>query len=101
MKRGDPSRWEILRHRFFLTPAEKRVIIFVVAAFALGLATKHYRDAQSEAASKKTESNHSTTGLRQKNPSPFASPKRSRKPRKTHLPATPETNPGATGIEDR
>jgi hypothetical protein len=27
-----------------LTPKEKRVLAFVVAAFALGLATKYYRD---------------------------------------------------------
>ncbi|HJX24844.1 MAG TPA: hypothetical protein VJ252_01705, partial [Chthoniobacterales bacterium] len=27
------------------TPEEKRVIVFVLIAFILGLATKHYRDA--------------------------------------------------------
>src|SRR5262245_1057436 len=31
--------------RFRLTPAEKRVVAFVVAAFLLGLVTKCYRDA--------------------------------------------------------
>ena len=34
-----------LRQKFILTPTEKRVAVFVVAAFALGLATKCYRDA--------------------------------------------------------
>src|SRR6266513_309792 len=31
--------------RFRLTPTEQRVAVFVLAAFALGLATKCYRDA--------------------------------------------------------
>ena len=35
-----------LRHRFVLTPEEKRVIIFVIAAFLLGLVTKCYRDSR-------------------------------------------------------
>jgi hypothetical protein len=32
-----------LVHRFVLTPEEKRVLIFILAAFVLGLATKQYR----------------------------------------------------------
>ena len=35
------------RQRFRLTPTEKRVAIFILAAVVLGLATKWYRDAQS------------------------------------------------------
>lgn len=31
-------------HRFVLTSEEKRVVIFVLAAFLLGLGTKYYRD---------------------------------------------------------
>src|SRR6266513_6476410 len=31
--------------RFRFTPTEQRVVVFVLAAFALGLATKCYRDA--------------------------------------------------------
>jgi hypothetical protein len=31
-------------HRFVLTPEEKRVVVFVLAAFLLGLGTKYYRD---------------------------------------------------------
>src|ERR1700757_3345009 len=38
-------RFDELRQRFRLTPTEKRVVAFVVAAFALGLSTKCYRDA--------------------------------------------------------
>jgi hypothetical protein len=34
-----------VRQRFRLTPTEKRVIVFVAAAFVLGLVTKCYRDA--------------------------------------------------------
>jgi hypothetical protein len=36
--------WEELRHKLVLTPEEKRVITFVIAAFFLGLTTKCYRD---------------------------------------------------------
>ena len=35
------------RQRFRLTPTEKRVAVFVLAALVLGIATKWYRDAQS------------------------------------------------------
>src|SRR5207244_9926810 len=38
-------RFDEVRQRFRLTPTEKRVAAFVVAAFALGLSTKCYRDA--------------------------------------------------------
>jgi len=37
-------RFEALRQRFVLTREEKRVIAFVLLAFVLGLAVKHYRD---------------------------------------------------------
>jgi hypothetical protein len=32
------------RQIFVLTPEEKRVLVFVLAAFVLGLGAKHYRD---------------------------------------------------------
>jgi len=41
------SSWRVqdeLVHRFVFTPEEKRVLIFILAAFVLGLATKQYRD---------------------------------------------------------
>jgi hypothetical protein len=41
--------WDELRHRFVLTPEEKRVISFVIVAFLLGLGTKCYRDAHPQA----------------------------------------------------
>lgn len=37
-------RFQALRQRFVLAREEKRVIVFVLLAFALGLAVKHYRD---------------------------------------------------------
>ncbi len=41
-----PERWQSdeLKHRFVLTPEEKRVICFVIAALLLGVGTKCYRD---------------------------------------------------------
>jgi len=44
LKVPDRWQWEELRHKFVLTPEEKRVITFVIAAFVLGLATRCYRD---------------------------------------------------------
>ena len=36
---------------FVLTPEEKSALIFIVTAFLLGLATKHYRDSHPSTAS--------------------------------------------------
>ena len=33
-----------MMQKFVLTPEEKRVIAFILTAFVLGLAVKHYRD---------------------------------------------------------
>jgi hypothetical protein len=38
--------WAELKHRLVLTSEEKRVIIFVIAVFLLGVGTKCYRDAR-------------------------------------------------------
>jgi len=38
------SRLDRFRQRFVLTPHEERVVAFVVAAFLLGLFTKHCRE---------------------------------------------------------
>ena len=45
VEKGWRFKFAEVRHRFRLTPTEKRVAVFVVAAFVLGLATKCYRDA--------------------------------------------------------
>jgi hypothetical protein len=44
LKARDRWNWDELRHRLVLTPEEKRVISFVIAALLLGLGTKCYRD---------------------------------------------------------
>ena len=44
MKMPDRNTWAEMRHRFVLTSEEKRVIVFVVAAFLLGVATKCSRE---------------------------------------------------------
>jgi hypothetical protein len=41
----DNWTWAELRHRIVLTPEEKRVVSFVIAAFLLGAGTKCYRAA--------------------------------------------------------
>jgi len=40
-----PARWRFdeLKQRLVLTREEKRVIVFILAAFVLGLVAKHYR----------------------------------------------------------
>src|SRR5262245_34605483 len=44
-KKGRRFKFDEVRQRFRLTPTERRVVVFVIAAFALGLITKCYRDA--------------------------------------------------------
>ena len=45
VKRKWRFKFAEVRQRFRLTPTEKRVAVFVLAAVVLGLATKCYRDA--------------------------------------------------------
>ena len=45
VKRRRRFKLDDVRQRFRLTPTEKRVALFVAAAFVLGLVTKCYRDA--------------------------------------------------------
>jgi hypothetical protein len=44
-------KWYELRQKLVLTPEEKRVIVFVIAALVLGLGTKCYRDKHPQPAS--------------------------------------------------
>src|SRR4249919_4206486 len=45
VKKSRRFKFDEVRQRFRLTPTEKRVAVFVAAAFVLGLITKCYRDA--------------------------------------------------------
>jgi hypothetical protein len=45
MKKVNSPLFDQVRQRFRLTSAEKRVVLFVVAAFVIGVLTKCYRDA--------------------------------------------------------
>jgi len=45
VKKNWRLKFDAVRQRFRLTPTEKRVVVFVLAAFMLGLITKCYRDA--------------------------------------------------------
>jgi hypothetical protein len=48
LKRHLSSLLGALRQRIVLTPEEKRVLGFVLAAFFLGVTVKHYRDTDRE-----------------------------------------------------
>lgn len=45
VKKSRRFKFDEVRQRFRLTPTERRVAVFVAAAFVLGLTTKCYRDA--------------------------------------------------------
>jgi hypothetical protein len=45
VKKSRRFKFDEVRQRFRLTPTERRVAVFVLAAFVLGLITKCYRDA--------------------------------------------------------
>jgi hypothetical protein len=45
VKKSRRFKFDEVRQRFRLTPTERRVALFVAAAFVLGLVTKCYRDA--------------------------------------------------------
>ena len=58
MKLPQSWHWEELRHKLVLTPEEKRVISFIIAAVLLGLGTKCYRDTHARPVAP-TEKQHS------------------------------------------
>src|SRR5256885_3414554 len=47
VKKSRRFKFDEVRQRFRLTPTEGRVVVFVAAAFVLGLITKCYRDGHS------------------------------------------------------
>ena len=46
VKKRRRFKFDEVRERFRLTPTERRVVVFVAAAFVLGLVTKCYHDAR-------------------------------------------------------
>jgi hypothetical protein len=62
------SSFDALKQRFVLTREEKRVIIFIVVAFALGLTARHYRGAHSPTPNK-IDNKHSYTRAQRASPS--------------------------------
>jgi hypothetical protein len=45
LKKTRRFKFDEVREKFRLTPTERRVALFIIAAFVLGLVTKCYRDA--------------------------------------------------------
>jgi hypothetical protein len=76
------ERWQ---HRLVLTREEKRVLAFVLIAFALGLTTKHYRQDHPQVAPKIDDK----SSLKQE-ATPKSSPRRARK--KSTVPAPSPTD---------
>ena len=79
------------RQLFVLTPEEKRVLVFVLVAFVLGLGAKHYRDTHPQAPpsidKKYPWRTHATT-------TPFSSPQKAQKePQKKEQTSTPLLDP--------
>jgi hypothetical protein len=71
------SSFDALKQRFVLTREEKRVIIFIVVAFALGLTAKHYRGAHSPTPDK-IGTKHSYSRAQRASPSSTPSRKNAR-----------------------
>jgi hypothetical protein len=71
------SRFDALKQRFVLTREEKRVIIFIVVAFALGLTARHYRGAHSPIPDK-IDNKHSYSRAQGASPSSTPSRKNAR-----------------------
>jgi hypothetical protein len=89
-----PWRWSELRQKLVLTPEEKRVIIFILTAFVLGLATKCYRDKHPHVVT--------PADSRQRTPGASAKAKDSPRPtrkrvRKFKLPPTPTATAAESG----
>jgi hypothetical protein len=53
-------KFDEVRQKFRLTPTERKIAVFVISAFVLGLITKCYRDAH-PAIQKPVEKTHSST----------------------------------------
>jgi hypothetical protein len=83
-----PWKSDELRQKFVLTPEEKRVILFVVAAIVLGIGAKYYRDKHPQPIPY-VDPKH--PWRKDATPPPSSTPKtkRSRKPRAKNLTTPP------------
>jgi len=63
VKKSQRFQLDDVRERFRLTSIERRVVLFVAAAFVLGLATKCYRDAHPSPAPVETHPGRTVTSL--------------------------------------
>jgi hypothetical protein len=64
VKKNWRLKFDTVRQRFRLIPTEKRVAVFVLAAFMLGLITKCYRDAHPSPPLPSTKGRHYPSGGR-------------------------------------
>jgi hypothetical protein len=98
------SRWrswfDAFKHRFVLTPEEKRVALFVLVAFALGLVTKHYRDTHREKPPR-IDVMQPRDGGQNTTPDPSATKRKTRKKSSKKSPTPPVAlDQSATGAKD-
>ena len=83
-KKSRRFKFDEVRQRFRLTPTERRVAVFVAAAFVLGLITKCYRDAHPSPTPVQTHSGKSRVSR--------SSSAKVDQPRRTELRRDSETN---------
>jgi hypothetical protein len=81
VKKNWRFKFDEVRQRFRLTPTEKRIAVFVLAAFVLGLATKCYRDAHPSASL--LQPNKTRTKFASPAPGSIPARKRTAKPTRT------------------
>jgi hypothetical protein len=93
-----PARWKFdeLKQRLVLTREEKRVIVFILAAFVLGLAAKHYRDTHPQPVPYIDKKHPHSRGYRAL-PSPSTSVTPARKKMRKPRSGTPLPNPSSSG----
>jgi hypothetical protein len=71
--------WDALKRRFVLTRQEKRVVIFVLTALALGLLARHYREVHPLVSPAKIDKKSAPLQARNVSPAPLSSPKRQKR----------------------
>jgi hypothetical protein len=84
-----PARWKCddLRHKLVLTSEEKKVIVFVLAAFVLGVGAKCYRDTHPQPPVK-IDKKHPQSRVQRLSPSssPYKAQRKTRNKNQSHTP---------------